>query len=94
MDVRHIGTIALLAIMAIAALFFFPAAHGSYSSTHGPITALRSFRLRTFLLFVICAAVTLLSGILSILLLVSRVSAEDSSEPHFAFASMSRPLRR
>jgi hypothetical protein len=32
----------VLAIVCTAALFFFPAVRGPYSSVHGPVTALRS----------------------------------------------------
>lgn len=94
MDVRHIGSIALLAVMAIAALFFFPAAHGSYSSTHGPITALRSFRLRVFLLLVIAAAAAALSAILQTLVLLCRWLCETFARPLLSFAFVSAPLRR
>ena len=31
---------ALVLVLSTAALLFFPAAHGSYSSVHGPVTAL------------------------------------------------------
>lgn len=94
MDVRHIGSIALLAIMAIAALFFFPAAHGSYSSTHGPITALRSFRLRAFLLFVITAAAAVLSAIVHTLVLLAGRSERNGADPRLALACVVAPLRR
>ena len=32
--------------MCTAALFFFPAVHGSYASVHGPVTTLRSIKAR------------------------------------------------
>ena len=38
---RILGTIVVVAVAATIALFFFPAAHGSYMSTHGPTTAVR-----------------------------------------------------
>jgi hypothetical protein len=42
---RHFGfEFALLLILCTAALLFFPVAHGSYSTVHGPVTALRSVR--------------------------------------------------
>ena len=94
MDVRHLGSVALLVIMAVAALFFFPAAHGSYSSTHGPITAVRSLRLRAVLFFAIAAAAAVLSAIVHMLVSLGRCWYDSSPEPHLALASVSAPLLR
>lgn len=93
MDLRHAGSIALLAIMAVAALFFFPAVHGSYSSTHGPMTALRSQRLRAFLLCVISAAAAALTAMVNILVALGRCGS--GSAPILAFSPhlVSSPLR-
>lgn len=46
---------ALLAILCTMGLFFFPAVHGSYASVHGPVTALRSIKIRLW----ICLALAL-----------------------------------
>ncbi len=94
MDLRHLGSIALLAVMAVAALFFFPAAHGSYSSTHGPITAVRSLRLRAILFFVIAAAAAVLKAILHSLRSIARGCEEPLFAPDLSPASISAPLRR
>ncbi|MGH9523914.1 MAG: hypothetical protein ACRD3E_15425 [Terriglobales bacterium] len=56
MDLRWVGSVALLAVIAISALFLFPVAHGSYSATHGPGTDLRWKQFRSVLMFVIAAA--------------------------------------
>ncbi len=93
MDVRHIGSIALLAIMAVAALFFFPAAHGSYSSTHGPITAVRSLRLRAILFFVIAAAAAALSCLLRAMISFGYCRMELAPVPSFASRLDAAPLR-
>jgi hypothetical protein len=47
----------LLAIVCIAALFFFPAANGSYSAVHGPVTVLQSinYRLQLWLILAMAA---------------------------------------
>lgn len=36
----------ILVILSTAALFFFPAVHGSYTAVHGPVTALRWIKSR------------------------------------------------
>lgn len=47
MSWRHFGfEFVLLVVICVAALFFFPVAHGSYSAVHGPVTALRSIKYR------------------------------------------------
>jgi hypothetical protein len=93
MDVRHIWSVALLAIMAVAALFFFPAAHGSYSATHGPITALRAYRLRAFLLFVISSAAAALAAILQALVSIGTTWAEFLVSPLLSSHCTCSPLR-
>jgi len=93
MDVRHLGTVALLAVMAVAALFFFPAAHGSYSATHGPITALRSFRLRAFLMFVITAAATVLTALVYFIIALGFCRPELSTVSLHSRNISSSPLR-
>jgi hypothetical protein len=37
---------AILAVICTIAIFLFPVASGPYSAVHGPVTALRSLRLR------------------------------------------------
>lgn len=78
MDLRYAGSIALLALMAVAALFFFPLAHGSFSATHGPITALRASRFRAVLMFAMAAASAALMNIVSALIQVGRISDEHA----------------
>lgn len=72
MDLRHAGSIALLALMAVAALFFFPVSHGSYSATHGPMTALRASRFRVVLMFAIASAAAALMAIVAALVELGR----------------------
>lgn len=44
---RHLGyEIAIVVVICTVCLFLFPTAGGSYSAVHGPVTALRSLRLR------------------------------------------------
>ncbi len=59
---RHLGyEIAIVAVICTVCLFLFPTAGGSYSAVHGPVTALRSLRLRLNLwLAVALAALRLL----------------------------------
>ena len=67
MNLRWVGSVALLGVIAIAALFLFPLAHGSYSATHGPGTDLRSKQFRSVLMFVIAATGFALARILALL---------------------------
>ena len=70
MDLRWVGSVALLAVIAVAALFLFPLAHGSYSATHGPGTDLKAKHLLTALMFVIAAgAFSLVQALASLVLL-------------------------
>lgn len=42
---RHFGhELAIVAIVCVLSIFLFPAAAGSYSAVHGPVTALRAMR--------------------------------------------------
>lgn len=41
---RFTYEVALLAIVCVVGLFFFPAAVGSYTSVHGPVSALLAVR--------------------------------------------------
>jgi len=44
---RNLGyELTILAVICTVAIFLFPAARGSYSAVHGPVTALLSFRVR------------------------------------------------
>lgn len=74
MDLRWVGSVALLAVIAVAALFLFPIAHGSYSATHGPGTDLRAKHLLTALMFVIAAGAFSLVQALALLILVCLAS--------------------
>ena len=38
------GTLALLAVVCVLTVFFFPAIEGPYCAVHGPVTALLSIR--------------------------------------------------
>lgn len=94
MGLRWCGSVALFAIIGIAALFLFPVAHGSYSATHGPTTTLRWKQLRAVLMFVISAAVFLVAQLLApVTFLTAIVNADESSGMSPALATCS-PLRR
>ena len=41
---RIAGALAVFAVLAVLALFFFPGMDGPYSAVHGPVTALLSLR--------------------------------------------------
>lgn len=42
---RHFGhELAIVAIVCVLGIFLFPAAAGSYSAVHGPVTALQAMR--------------------------------------------------
>jgi len=47
-----------VAIVCTVALFLFPAAHGSFSAVHGPVTTLRSIKtkIRIWILMAVAAA--------------------------------------
>lgn len=44
---------AIVAILSIIIIFFFPAVFGSYSAVHGPVTALRSARAKLQMLLLL-----------------------------------------
>lgn len=94
MDLRWVGSVALLAVIAVAALFLFPVAHGSYSATHGPGTDLRSKQFRNVLMFVVAASGFSLTLLLTLLVTfcVFGVFTDAAALPP-AFPSFS-PLRR
>jgi hypothetical protein len=48
--------VAILATLCIASIFFFPAVSGSYSTVHGPVTALRSIKTKARTLFTLALA--------------------------------------
>ncbi len=41
---RNAGTLAVIAVLCVLTIFFFPAMQGPYSVVHGPVTALLSVR--------------------------------------------------
>lgn len=94
MDLRWIGSVALLAVIAVAALFLFPIAHGSYSATHGPGTDLRAKHLLTALMFAITAgAFSLVQALASLILLcLASMLVETAALPPLAVSYS--PLRR
>lgn len=59
--------LALVAILCVIALFFFPALQGPYSAVHGPVTALLSLKAKLFLcLALLLAAMHLLMRCVSV----------------------------
>jgi hypothetical protein len=48
--------LAVIAVLCVVSLFLFPAAHGSYTAVHGPVSALQSFRAAIRLRLAIVAA--------------------------------------
>ena len=92
MGLRHFGSIALLAVMAVAVLFFFPAVHGSYSATHGPITALRASRLRVLVSFLIASAAAALASLLT-MARFGRCFAPACTPAFLCFSPACSPLR-
>jgi hypothetical protein len=48
--------LAVLAVMCVLAIFFFPAGQGPYPAVHGPVTALLSIRAAAALRFRIVSA--------------------------------------
>lgn len=93
MDGRYLGNVALVVLMAVAALFFFPAAHGSFSSTHGPITAVRSLRMRTLLMFAIAAAAAVLTALVRGLMVLGSCRCDLFPAALSACSSSCSPLR-
>jgi hypothetical protein len=67
--------IGLSAVVCVLLLFFFPLPHGSFQSTHGPVTTLRSKR--TFLMLV-----------LSIIRAALQIFAMVTSTPALLFARL------
>lgn len=49
---------ALVTILCVVILFFFPAVQGPYSAVHGPITALLSLQAKVFLSLCLLLAAT------------------------------------
>ena len=74
--------IGLSAIVCVLLLFFFPLAHGSFQSTHGPVTALRSKRSLLLLFLAIVQAALLVFGVLlSRALFRRRYRVSGTTEP-------------
>lgn len=94
MDLRWFGSVALLAIIGIAALFLFPVAHGSYSATHGPTTTLRSRQLRAVLGFVMSVAAFGLARFFVLLLRVTGIAAVEEALAAVPLLPSFSPLRR
>jgi hypothetical protein len=44
---RIVGALAVMAVLSMLAIFFFPSVQGPYSVVHGPCTALLSLRAAT-----------------------------------------------
>jgi hypothetical protein len=62
---RHVGyELTIFAIVCAVAIFVFPAASGSYSAVHGPVTALLSLRAKLKLWMGMAAAALQLARIL------------------------------
>ena len=68
---------ALLALVCVLSMFFFPAPRGSFQSVHGPTTTLRSLRLAVLLLMGMAMAALSLFG-RAIALLLRRLGADFS----------------
>ena len=94
MDLRWLGSVALLAIVAVAALFLCPLAHGSYSATHGPTTTLRSWQLRAILGFVISTTGLILAELFALHLRVAGVAAVEATVVAIPCSPSFAPLRR
>jgi hypothetical protein len=60
---RHFSyEFALVAILCTVALFLFPAAHGSFSAVHGPVTTLRSIKVKLRIWVALALAAAYLVG--------------------------------
>jgi hypothetical protein len=94
MDLRWYGSVALVAVIGVAALFLFPMAHGSFSATHGPTTPLRSGRFRAVLMFLIAAAGSLLAQLLAPGSLLSPIHNHEQAAAVSAVPPILSPLRR
>ena len=46
---RIVCALAVVAVVSVLSIFFFPSLQGPYSVVHGPVTALLSFRAATML---------------------------------------------
>ena len=77
---RHGCEIAVLTVVCVLMIFFFPVTQGPYSVLHGPVTALRAARAGAYLrLAIVQAALLSLGGILiSALLVLSRMSRAET----------------
>ncbi|HEX6803912.1 MAG TPA: hypothetical protein VF133_09565 [Terriglobales bacterium] len=88
---RHFGhEFAIIAIVCVLGIFLFPAAVGSYSAVHGPVTALqamrRSIRLRWAMAFAALTFLTLTAQFLARVLqgmldLLSSATAPPAHSP-------------
>jgi hypothetical protein len=87
MTIRGAGRWALFAIVAVAALFFFPLARGSFQAVHGPTTALGSQQFRR-VLFVIGALAARARVTLRQTLFAPRWNPGGCSSPSAAFAAL------
>jgi hypothetical protein len=81
--------LAVITVLCVVSLFLFPAAQGSYTSVHGPVTALQSVRAVLRLRLAMIAATLSSSALLLSSAAVSRIHAlfaalmPDSAFPDF-----------
>ena len=89
MPAGRIGcALALLAVLCVVTVFFFPAMEGPYSAVHGPVTALQSARAAAGLrLSLLEAGLNVLKGfsssIVAIFLLFWTVASIPEFEPEY-----------
>ncbi len=59
---RSLAGWALLALLCVVSMFFFPAPTGSFQSVHGPTTALRALRMALLVIVAMAMAALSLRG--------------------------------
>jgi hypothetical protein len=81
--VSRTGALALMAVLGILLVFFFPAASGPFSVTHGPATAFRALKAARGLFAAMSAALLIAAALRCVLHLESmaRLAVHASYAP-------------
>ncbi len=89
------GRWALLAIVAVAVLFFFPLPHGSFQEVHGPTDDLRTQQFRVVLFLMVALATFALCARLRMRQSLAEVwpALRSSDQPSSPLLAKISPLR-
>jgi hypothetical protein len=91
---RHGCEIAVLTVICVLVIFFFPLMHGPYSVLHGPVTALRAARAGVHLrLAIVQAALSFLACLISALAIFAQFSLSKAELQSVSLAACDTVFR-